>query len=61
MPIYEYKCQSCDQVFEKYQSMRDSDGKIKCPNCGSEKAERLLSLFSSNNQGKQSCNIQAPT
>jgi putative FmdB family regulatory protein len=33
MPIYEYKCQSCEQRFEKIQKFSDPQCK-KCPHCG---------------------------
>lgn len=40
MPTYEYKCQKCDYMFEKFQNM--SEPKIKvCPQCGSD-VHRLI-------------------
>ena len=46
MPIYEYTCSSCNGKFEQLvRSMKDSDGKVKCPACGSEKTARSLSVF----------------
>ncbi len=35
MPTYEYKCECCDYVFEKFQKMTDDPVK-KCPECGCE-------------------------
>ncbi len=35
MPIYEYKCKNCDDVFEEFQSMGASSESVKCPKCGS--------------------------
>jgi putative FmdB family regulatory protein len=41
MPIYEFKCEPCDTVFEKL--VFASDGDVSsCPQCG-EEAEKLLS------------------
>ncbi len=33
MPTYEYKCESCGYVFEKFQSIHDEPVKV-CPKCG---------------------------
>lgn len=41
MPLYEYICQDCAQLFE----MLVYDGeKIECPHCQSARVERQLSL-----------------
>ena len=41
MPIYEYRCPDCKQIFEEWQ--RDyEEHEVMCPVCGS-KAERLIS------------------
>ena len=41
MPIYEYRCQECQQSFEEWQ--KDfSEHQVSCPVCGG-KAERLIS------------------
>ncbi|HNX91026.1 MAG TPA: zinc ribbon domain-containing protein [Candidatus Omnitrophota bacterium] len=34
MPTYEYKCEKCDHVFEKFQKMTDEPVK-ECPKCKS--------------------------
>ncbi len=46
MPLYEYKCKECEGEFEALVSFKDADSGIKCPGCGSEKTDRLLSVFS---------------
>jgi len=44
MPIYEYRCQECQQTFEEWQ--KDfAERKVPCPVCGG-KAERLISSSS---------------
>jgi len=44
MPIYEYRCQECQQSFEEWQ--KDfSERQVLCPVCGG-KAERLISSTS---------------
>ncbi len=46
MPIYEYTCSSCRGKFEQLvRSMKAADEKVKCPQCGSEKTARSLSVF----------------
>ena len=44
MPMYDYRCKNCDEVFEELVFSSDTDDKeIKCPKCGKNKSERLLS------------------
>jgi len=44
MPIYEYQCQSCKHAFEKLLKTMTA-AKPACPECGSKKTERTLSVF----------------
>lgn len=48
MPIYEYRCKNCSRTFEILKSSDARDEREKCPWCGGEDTERLISLFSSN-------------
>jgi len=50
MPIYEYRCDSCQHCYEALRST--SDGPPTCPACGSEKVERQLSCFATGAGGK---------
>jgi putative FmdB family regulatory protein len=43
MPTYDYKCKECGKVFEVLHRFSDYDKEIKCPNCGSDKTERIFS------------------
>jgi putative FmdB family regulatory protein len=43
MPIYEYRCGSCDERFEEL--VRSTDATVACPACGGAQVERLLSTF----------------
>jgi putative FmdB family regulatory protein len=45
MPLYEYQCPDCDARFDRLIRSSDSAPKIICPTCGSERPERLLSMF----------------
>ncbi|MGH7885520.1 MAG: FmdB family zinc ribbon protein [Thermodesulfobacteriota bacterium] len=42
MPIYEYKCKKCEEIFEMLQGFNDKPA-VKCENCGG-RVERLISL-----------------
>jgi len=50
MPIYEYKCKKCGEIFEEIRYSKDSDKardcEVKCPKCGTCDPERLLSAYS---------------
>ena len=51
MPIYEYRCQNCGKIFEKFRKMSDSDAGVQCPYCLAEEVERLLSAFATSGCG----------
>lgn len=40
MPVYEYRCQKCRQVFGVERSMNDSS-QARCGACGSEEVARI--------------------
>lgn len=43
MPLYEFRCLKCNDVFEIL-IMRDEDEvEMRCPHCGSDDFERVLS------------------
>lgn len=41
MPTYDYKCSSCKNEFEEFQSMT-AEPRAKCPKCG-KKSKRMFS------------------
>jgi len=44
MPLFEFKCQNCGQIFEELVfSSRVSEDEITCPHCGLAQAEKLIS------------------
>ena len=61
MPLYEYQCSKCESKFETLVSFKDSDNSVKCPKCGSQKTDRLLSTFcaSVGSSKSASCNAAA--
>jgi putative FmdB family regulatory protein len=44
MPIFEYVCQGCGDVFEKLVMSREAN--VSCPACGSPKVDKQFSAFS---------------
>ncbi len=57
MPIFEYKCRKCGNIFEFFLRQKDVP---KCPKCGSSDLTKLMSTFSSNvRKGSigRSCNV----
>ena len=50
MPIYEYACTICSNVFEKLRPMSEMDEPANCPDCGSD-SRRKLSVFMSFSTG----------
>ena len=47
MPLYEYYCDNCDNVFESLRSIAQSDQPAKCPKCGSAADRIMPTTFSS--------------
>jgi len=60
MPIYEFKCKTCETKFEKMRAMRD-ETPSPCPMCGGADTMRLLSLFAapSNSRNDAACETSA--
>jgi putative FmdB family regulatory protein len=46
MPIYEFKCSNCNELFELLLINKDEEIELKCPHCKSEEFERVLSTAS---------------
>jgi putative FmdB family regulatory protein len=42
MPVYEYRCDKCDEQFEEFLSLSTKPAP-PCPKCGSKKVTRLFS------------------
>ncbi len=66
MPVYEYRCKSCETKYEVFYKVKEELDKVKCPECDSQDHKKLLSGFSatvtSESQGScatGSCGIPA--
>ncbi len=45
MPIYEYECPACGSTFEQLIRSERDERAAMCPQCGSRKISRRLSVF----------------
>ena len=45
MPIYEYRCTSCETEFEELSLSRESAAEVRCHHCDSKRVVRVLSAF----------------
>ncbi len=44
MPIFEFKCQKCEEYFELLvMNKEDENEELKCPKCGEQSFERIMS------------------
>jgi putative FmdB family regulatory protein len=43
MPVYEYRCNSCQKRYSEILSIKDSEDLPACPSCGSEDVQKLIS------------------
>jgi putative FmdB family regulatory protein len=55
MPIFEYKCAVCGGTFESLSRATNPAKAPSCPTCGSERVERILSVFARQTEGKSDC------
>jgi putative FmdB family regulatory protein len=61
MPIYEFTCQSCKKSFDHLQRTMSHGPRPACPECGSKKTDRLLSVFAvAGEAGKSSATEAGP-
>jgi len=54
MPIYEYKCESCETKFEQLVRASSTPPDLKCPTCGEDHLSRQHSTFSARANGVSS-------
>jgi putative FmdB family regulatory protein len=60
MPIYEYRCRKCGEVFERFQKINEGGDHLTCPYCGKKKPGKMFSNFSSS-KGSDSSSSCGPT
>lgn len=42
MPIYEFQCPGCGQVFDKLMSFSEADNVPACPDCGEKETRKMI-------------------
>ena len=52
MPVYDYKCQKCGKVFEKFLRSLAAADSVQCEKCGSPKVKKLVSCCAISSGGK---------
>jgi putative FmdB family regulatory protein len=45
VPIYEFRCKGCGNRFEKLCPLGETGAGLKCPECGKQAPERVMSAF----------------
>jgi putative FmdB family regulatory protein len=51
MPIYEFQCRKCGNVFEQLVFACDKTEELLCPSCGANDPCKLMSCFSCSSSG----------
>ena len=61
MPIFEYQCNECGEIFEQLVFTSECQDGFCCPTCGDEDTCRLMSSFScgSGDSGTQSSGLSS--
>jgi putative FmdB family regulatory protein len=59
VPLYEYRCRSCDTVFEARRPMSDASAPAECPD-GHVDSVRLLSVFAATGRSAASGGSSTP-
>ena len=47
MPLYEYECKACGEMFERRVSFSQADQTQECPTCRSAETKKRVSTFAS--------------
>jgi putative FmdB family regulatory protein len=45
MPVYEFKCKKCGEVFSITAHLEEKDKLAVCPKCGGKRVEQVFSTF----------------
>ena len=42
MPLYEYKCEECEEIFDKFYPLKEWDAVPDCPICGGNGKKQMV-------------------
>ncbi|MCG6538311.1 MAG: zinc ribbon domain-containing protein [Syntrophales bacterium LBB04] len=45
MPIYEFRCKKCKNIFESLIFSPADEKGLSCPKCGSKRSQKIMSIF----------------
>ena len=45
MPLYEYRCETCGETFEKMVAFSQANGSPECPHCHGSQTRKQISTF----------------
>ncbi|MGA2780502.1 MAG: zinc ribbon domain-containing protein [Smithella sp.] len=55
MPIYEFRCKKCKNIFESLIFSSVEEKKLSCPKCGTKKPQKVMSVFAGGKSNCSSC------
>ncbi len=59
MPIYDYRCTSCNSTYDVFHKTREDVSAVVCPSCGSNDHKKLMSVTASPNMGGSSSSVSS--
>ncbi|MBI5779131.1 MAG: zinc ribbon domain-containing protein [Planctomycetes bacterium] len=59
MPLYEYQCRKCQQVFEALIRSGKDTADLSCPHCRDRKVNKLFSTFATNSDQRGGLSVPA--
>jgi len=55
MPMYEYRCRECGELYEEIVKLNTQDSEVECPACGAHQSERKQSTFAVRGGSSANC------
>jgi putative FmdB family regulatory protein len=59
MPLYEFVCDECGSQFEELVRSASAVGEVICPNCQSQRVNKMISTFASKIAGGSSFSVNS--
>jgi putative FmdB family regulatory protein len=63
MPIYEFQCPGCGQIFDKLMRFSEADQLPVCPHCGEKETQKMITAGAviSGSSGGNGAAVSRPT